>query len=411
MRYHGIRPHHALPAMYCIAFGVYGTLLPFLPLILREGGLSDVDVSLALSAMGLAAIVSPMLMAYFADAKYPLRRILTAMFLFAAALNPLWLVVSDVFGAFCLTFAIFGVFIPALSCLDAFTIKLTQIAHHADSVGTKATFQGIRRWGSFGFIIPTVIFALYESGQEATGTLIFIGTILTLASALIALLLPHNAPVTAGKNAPSIAALKFAFSSSLRSIIYGTGLAGIALSIFFVVFPRYLQELGASPSTIGLITVIGVLWEMLLFPYAQRLVARFGIHRVILIGVLSLPLRLIPLALYPSLHLAVALQFLHAPVIVAMMLCVPMLLGECSEERFRFSLQGIYTVISFGIARLLGPIIVAPILSYFAETPLLALRIVLVIGGIIAGLGALLLVSPTNRLKYTLNIRGISKVR
>lgn len=377
--------------MYFIAFGMYGTLLPFLPLILKEGGLSDVDISLSLSAMGLAAIFSPMIMAYFADSKFPLRRILAVMFLVAAGLNPLWLSVSSVTGAFCLTFGIFGVFIPALSCLDAFTIKLTRIASHSDSNFKRASFQSIRRWGSVGFIVPTILFTLVAPQESGTELLTFIGTVMTLLSAVVALLLPHNAPVIGGKNAPSIAAFKFAFSSSLRPIIIGTALAGTALSIFFVVLPRYLQELGATPSTIGLITVVGVLWEILLFPYAQKLIEKFGMHRVIFWGVLSLPLRMIPLALFPSLPLAISLQFLHAPVIVAMMLCVPILLGECSEERFRFSLQGIYTVISFGIARLLGPIIVAPVLSSYSTSPLVALRIALTMGGVIAVVGSLCL--------------------
>jgi PPP family 3-phenylpropionic acid transporter len=400
-----VSPRIALPIIYAFGYGIYGALLPFLPVILHEQGLSDSEVALALSATGLAGILSPLLVAHFADSVLPLRKLLCALFLAAALLTPFWLQVTSLLSAFLITLAIFSLLMPALASLDTFTIDLAK-RHEEEPSHPRLTFQGIRTWGSAGFLVPTILLlgAGIES-QLSTEVLIAFGTLLAVLSGVVSLILPHNQPVKSGKTKPSKEALRQACTPPIRIIFIAGGIAGVALSMFFAVFPRYLQELGAETTTIGVTSGIGVLYEILLIPFTGRLIRKFGAKNVLLFGIAALPTRILLLAAYPSLALAICLQFLHAPVVVGMMVAVPILLHQVGGREFRFSLQGLYTVISFGVARSLGPFLISPILAWYSNTPLVGLRISLCLCGVLGVVAAVILgatniprKSKTNRL-------------
>jgi PPP family 3-phenylpropionic acid transporter len=386
-----ISPRVALPIIYAFGYGIYGALLPFLPVILHDQGLSDSEVALALSATGVAGILSPLLVAHFADSVLPLRRLLCALFLSAALLTPFWLQVTSLLSAFLVTLAIFSLLMPALASLDTFTIDLAKRSEE-DSSHPKVTFQGVRTWGSAGFLVPTIL--LLAAGIQSdlsTEVLVILGTVLAALSGCIALILPHNQPVKSGTAKPSKEALRQAWTPPIRIIFIAGGIAGVALSMFFAVFPRYLQELGAETTTIGVTSAIGVLFEILLIPFTGRLIRRFGAKSVLLFGIAALPTRTLLLAAYPSLPLAICLQFLHAPVVVGMMVSVPILLHQVGGRTFRFSLQGLYTVITIGVARTLGPFLISPILAWYSDTPLLGLRVSLLLCGILGVSAAVVL--------------------
>jgi len=66
--------------LYFAAFCVYGTVLPFLPLVLRERGLSDAQLCFVLGGLGVAAIIAPLALAHFADRHWQVRRLLRTQF-------------------------------------------------------------------------------------------------------------------------------------------------------------------------------------------------------------------------------------------------------------------------------------------------------------------------------------------
>ena len=392
-----VSPRISLPIIYASGYGIYGALLPFLPIILHEQGLSDPEVAVTLSATGLAGILSPLLVAHFADSVLALRRLLCALFICAALLSPLWLQVSSLTTAFSITLAIFSLLMPALASLDTFTIDYAK-KYESGSHQHKVTFQGVRAWGSAGFLIPTFLLVVGDiQSNVSTEVLVGMSTTLAALSACTSLLLPHNQPVPSGANKPSKEALVLAMQPPLLIIFVACGIAGVALSIFFAVFPRYLQELGAETTTIGITSAIGVLFEILLIPFTGRLIRKFGAKRVLFFGISALPLRALLLAMWPSLPMAILLQILHAPVVVGLMLSVPILLYQVGGRSSRFSLQGLYTIMSFGIARTLGPFLISPILALYSTQPFMGLRISLTLCGILGTTAALVLMAAEVR--------------
>lgn len=196
--------------------------------------------------------------------------------------------------------------------------------------------------------------------------------------------LPHNEPVRGSRGTPSKEAFKVALGPPLRAVFEATTIAGIALSIFYVVYPRFLQELGNDKINIGLIINLGVAWEIALMPFTSRLIERFGAKNIVLMGILSVPLRLITLAIWPTTALAIALQFLHAPLVIGLIIAVPIFLAQVADPRYRFSLQGVNTTLVMGVARLIGPAISSLILLGYQEDAFGGLRMLLVTSGILA---------------------------
>ncbi len=92
-----------LSLQYLLTYGVLGVLLPFAPVILTEQGLSDREMSLALSSLGIAALLSPIIIGHIADTRVkPQTLILFLLFLSGIEL-PLWLGVHNLLTA---TFAV-----------------------------------------------------------------------------------------------------------------------------------------------------------------------------------------------------------------------------------------------------------------------------------------------------------------
>ena len=96
--------------------------MPFLSIILHEQGLSDAQTNVALTANGLAALFSPLIISHFADRLFAMRHLLSVLIGATTLLCPLWLFVNTLGLALFTTFVFFSLLMPAISMLDAYTI-------------------------------------------------------------------------------------------------------------------------------------------------------------------------------------------------------------------------------------------------------------------------------------------------
>jgi MFS family permease len=387
----------AVTITFFCSFAVYGVITPFLPIILHEQGLSDSEVTFAIIGNGLAALIAPLLVAHFADKHFAMRRILATLYLVTAATSSLWLWADSLIIALLATMLFFSLMIPGISMLETFTVQLAESGKK--SWGEKAfTFQGVRAWGSVGFMCPALLLIPISKFSSVTSSvLVWTSAVFAAIAAVSVLFLPHNEPVRGSRGAPSKEAFKVALRPPLRAVFEATTIAGIALSIFYVVYPRFLQELGNSKVNIGLIVNLGVAWEIALMPFTSKLISRFGAKNIVLMGILSVPLRLIAVALWPSTTLAIALQFLHAPLVIGLIVAVPIFLAQVADPRYRFSLQGVNTTLVMGVARLIGPCLCSLILLGYQDDALGGLRMLLATAGILALVAAAVLLSGSRR--------------
>jgi len=89
---------------------------------------------------------------------------------------------------------------------------------------------------------------------------------------------------------------------------------------------------------------------------AGPLLRRFSLRSLILFGAACLVVRMLLLATIADPRVTVASQLLHGPVVVAIYLIPPMYLNLKAPAGARNSVQGLYAMICFGVARLLGSV-------------------------------------------------------
>jgi PPP family 3-phenylpropionic acid transporter len=398
-----IPPSTILTLTYFTIFGIYGVFIPFLPIILHEQGLSDTQVTLALIANGLAAIFAPLIISHFADRILAIRHLLSVLTGCTTLMTPCWLFVDSLELAVITAFIYFSLIIPALSMLDAYTVQYTKL-NNLNSAGKKVGFQSYRVWGSVGFMLPGLALLPLSSFFTINASLlvalsIFFGTI----ASFCAYYLPENIPIKTNSALPSAEALRAAIQPPLRGIFAATTIAGLALAMFYIAFPRFLQELGNSKTSVGLIINLGVAWEIMLMPWTAKLIERIGARSLVLIGLASIPVRLFVITLWPINAVIIATQFLHAPLVIGLFVSIPIFLGQVAGESYRFSLQSLNTTLVLGVSRSIGPFLGALALQYSGGSALSGLRVVLSFAGILGAVAFLTLLFSACSVKKPLS--------
>jgi PPP family 3-phenylpropionic acid transporter len=374
---------------YAVALSIYGVCTPFIPLILRAKGLSDAEQGMAMGAAGLSAIAGPMLFAHIADRAMAFRRLMPILLLASSLIIGLLDYITSVAAAFGVIFLFFLFLTPAISLLDSFTLDFLVRRKNA---GRPRTFQDYRIWGSIGFMLPSVVLGIWFSSAEVDPSVLLGAAVsVCFVAAIAATFLPHNSPRKDVAKLPSHAALEAAARPPLRGFFVANWVANLGLGMYYVYFPRLLQDLGCSTVDIGLIICLGVLWEVLLMPYSVRLFRKFGLERSILAGLLSIPLRMLVTVLYPTIPAMVAVQVLHAPLILGLVIGGSMYLQQHAEPSSRHSLQGLNATLTQGVARFFGPMIGAVIVgASIGGSSLDGLLRVMMLIGLLGALGAVL---------------------
>lgn len=348
---------------YAISFGIYGVFFPFIPLILSAKGFSDAEVGLALSAAGLSSMLGPPLFAHAADRSVPFRRLMPVLLIISTVFVWLFDRSISVYGAFAALFLLYLFIIPALSLLDSFTMDFI-LRNRAATGGKSRMFQDYRVWGSIGFMFPSLGLALAFRGEPLDPHLLVHLTLgITLAAVVCSSYLPPNTPTKHATELPSKQAFLAAIRRPLRDFFIANFMVGVALGVYFTYFPRFLQEMGCSIVEVGLIINLGVLFEVLLMPFGRKLIDRFGLERVMLIGFLSLPLRMFLMVLSPTLPMVIAVQLLHAPLALGLFVSTPIYLQRHAQPSFRHSLQSLNAALVVGLTRFIGPMLGATVIG------------------------------------------------
>jgi PPP family 3-phenylpropionic acid transporter len=371
---------------YAVGFAMHGVLFPFMPIILRGEGLSDAEVSLVLSGAGLAAIFGPMLFAHLADRKIQFRRLMPLLMIASGVMMEALKDAHSVSQAFTVVFLLYLFLIPALTLLDSFTMEFIG---KAGGDGKARSFQDYRIWGSIGFMVPGIALGLGAFGANPYSLhILSMGVFVAGGAALCAWGLPSNSPNRGVATLPSKEALLAITKTPLREFFIATIFWGTGLAIYHVSFPRFLQELGCSMGEIGLVINLGVLYEILIMPFASRLIRVLGLRWIIFLAFVSIPLRMAISVTFPSFPVIVAVQVLHAPLVLGLLVAAPIFIREQAGSSYRFSLQSLYATLSLGITRFVGPILGAGIVGMSGGAPplqgLLRLQILTGIFGALA---------------------------
>ena len=179
--------------MMFLEFAIYGSWLPVLSeYLMHTLGFTGMQVGVILSLLPLATVISPFLVAQFADRYFPAERVIAVLQFAGAALL---FIMSGVAGYTEMKWLMF-----VYSLLFAPTFALTNSLAFVHLSNSEKEFGRIRVWGTIGWIIAGLTLAGWRFFSQATGMLAYPGDTLALAGffSLImgvqALTLPHTAP-------------------------------------------------------------------------------------------------------------------------------------------------------------------------------------------------------------------------
>jgi len=102
---------------------------------------------------------------------------------------------------------------------------------------------------------------------------------------------------------------------------------------------------------------LGVLIEVFFTLLMPRLQSVLRLKGIIVVGLIGMTARMILIAVYPTVWTALLTQVVHGMEVLALFIAPVMFLDRLAGDRFRNSIQGVFTMTVGGFSRIAGAII------------------------------------------------------
>lgn len=379
-----------LQTQFFISYAIFGCIGPLLPVYLKEvKGFTETEIGYNQALTSIATVLSPILITLLADMKLDARRILGVSYLISACAFYLISITTGVLPALLFYTLHSLAFMPTIALQDGYYFSLAKQADPAMA----NHYHRVRVWGTVGFIIPSIaLYFLLERDADLTMVL-WCAITCGVLSALHAQRLPalprenkESSGIEVKRRLPSSEAFAVLISPKGRYFLLCMFLAYGASTAYHTFFPVYLRStVGVKASLVGLIISVGVFLEIFYILALGRLRKRFGMRALMIAGLSAMVLRLTLLAAFPSVFTALITQLLHGLEICAVFVLPVMYLNQLASDRFRNSIQGVYTMVVIGGSRALSGVLAGRI----AEVNI---RMLFVYGAVLAFVAVLIVV-------------------
>lgn len=343
-----------LCAMMFLNFFVWGiwfvTMGTYLATVVKA---SDVQIGLAYGTQALGAIVAPFVVGLVADRFFSAQKILGVLHLLGAGL--LYMLSTrgnfDSFYPILLVYMI--IYMPSLALVNAISFK--------QMTTPEKEFSLIRVWGTIGWIAAGLLIGVLalEGSQQLERTYI-ISCSVSVALGLYSFFLPNTPPPKAGTKASfseiiGLDALKLLKDRNYAIFFLCSVLICIPLAFYYQETNKFLNEIGvekaASKMTMGQMSEMIFLFLMPLF------FKRFGIKKMLLIGMIAWVLRYIMFSMgnaESGIWLLYIGIILHGICYDFFFVTGQIYTDELAGERIRSSAQGMITLATYGVGMFIG---------------------------------------------------------
>jgi PPP family 3-phenylpropionic acid transporter len=291
-----------IAAFYFAYFCYLGAYAPYFSLYLASERFAAGEIAAILALPQFARIFAPMAWGWLSDATGSRRGVVAfSCGLTSAAVGLLFFVSG--FLPTALTVALIGVCSAAiLSIVDALAFSV--LAPHTHRYGP------VRLWGSVGFIVAVLSTgAMLDALPAAKLLWVLFG--LSFASFLIAFQLPAPRVERAERVKGSLRAILR--RPEVIAFLAACTCMTVAHGALYAFYSLYLVGHGYSKSVVGILWMLGVLAEIVVFLVMPALVGRFSLRAILLASFLAAAVRFAAIGWGVDwLVILVAAQLLHA---------------------------------------------------------------------------------------------------
>jgi PPP family 3-phenylpropionic acid transporter len=346
--------HFNLSRFYFIYYFFVGAFVPYWGLYLTAESFSPADIGILMSLFQLSRIVAPNLWGWLAD--HTRRRVrwirLTAFLGLLGFVAIFW--AHD--------FKTMFMVLVALSLFTSSTLPLSESLVLAHLASTNGHYSKIRLWGSWGFIVASVLLG-YLTDWFGIGSLLWF--ILLVQCSLFGLtwLLPEaHVPPHAQDDFSVWQILK---QPAVMSLLIGCAMMVTAHGLMYNFYSIYLAEHGYSKGMIGWLWSLGVICEIGIFMKMPWIMARFKLKTILLVSLLIGVVRFTMMGLVPDqLWLLLLAQTLHAFTFGSFHAASVEVVTQYFNGRHQAKGQAIYNSVAYGVGGALGGLLGGFALQY-----------------------------------------------
>ena len=348
----------SVKAQYFLAYAPLGSMGPLLPIFLQDGkGLTQPQFGMLIAATALSMLVTPVVLALLADTKLDTRRLLAGSYC-VGGMALIGMFFAEGVWPVSILYAIYSLaFVPTLPLTDAlyFTVERS-----AEKRGEKVSaYQFVRIWGTYGFILPSVILYFLIDKDGDVGVIAWVGMAACLLAAMNTFRLPEirmKREAGAGGRAslPTTDALRTLFGSGTWVFCVAMFLALMSAVTYYNFFPHYLRDAGVPKDSIGLVMNVGVIVEIFFLLGFGPMRRRLRLKGVLVLGLIAMFVRMSLLATFHLSWVGIAVQALHGLETLALYVVPMIYIDRLAGDGFRSSIQGAYMMTVLAFSRMLG---------------------------------------------------------
>ena len=326
--------------------------ITFMALALLARGLSPAQTGVVLGVLPVVQVITQPVWGVLADTSGQTKRLLTlACAGLVAASVGLWAARA---------------FVPLLLAMVAVAVMRAGILPLVTAMAlahlgrNDRGFGRIRLWGSIGFSMAVFVIGA-QVAQPNPELILPLHAVFALAATAVAAWLPQGArPV-----APAGVQFRhFTASPGLGTLVAAAALTGMGMGVNNTFLAVFLRDLGGPGWTLGAAFAIAAMGEVPLMANMQRLIHRFGVSRLVGVGLLVLPVRWGLYALLHSPWPILPLQLLHSVAIACLEVAGVLLVRDLTRPEWSATAQAFYGAALMGLGPSAGTVMAGAIYEW-----------------------------------------------
>ncbi|MFH1568774.1 MAG: major facilitator superfamily domain-containing protein 6 [Gemmatimonadota bacterium] len=352
------RPVVLAGGFYLLYYAAMAALLPYLTLYYQQLGLRGGQIGVLVAIPPVLTLFGASLWGAAADATRR-HRLVLCLAIAGAAVAALALSRVGAFGWLVPTVVVFAFFVAPITAL-ADNAVMELLGDRRDRYGR------VRLWGAVGWgVAAPLVGRLVE--QRGLGLSFYAYAALMLACLLVAARLP----VAAGHRAVLGQGLRRLLGNrQWRLFLFLAFVGGAGLGFVHHFLFLYMEQIGASRTTMGLALTTATLSELVFFYCADRWVRRYGVRPLFIAAMLASSVRLFAYSVTDAPWVVLVIQLLHGPSFAMMWTAGVSWANRLAPPGLGATAQGLFTGVNFGLAGAAGALVGGVLFEHLGPVPM-----------------------------------------